>query len=43
MRFETDGSKTAAEIMTTDNLAVVREGVDPPRPRDPARRAGSSA
>jgi IMP dehydrogenase len=33
MRFETDGSKTAAEIMTTDNLAVVREGVDPAEAR----------
>jgi IMP dehydrogenase len=34
MRFESDGAKTAAELMTRDNLAVVREGVDP----DEARR-----
>lgn len=27
MRFESDGAKTAAELMTRDNLAVVREGV----------------
>jgi IMP dehydrogenase len=33
MRFETDGSKTAAEIMTRDNLATVREGVDPAEAR----------
>ena len=33
MRFETDLSKTAAEIMTRDNLATVREGVDPAEAR----------
>jgi IMP dehydrogenase len=35
MRFETDGSKTAAEIMTRDNLASRPRGVIRPRPRDP--------
>lgn len=29
MRFESDGGKTAGELMTRENLAVVREGVDP--------------
>ena len=33
MRFESDGAKTAGELMTRENLAVVREGVDPAEAR----------
>ncbi|ESQ89889.1 inosine-5`-monophosphate dehydrogenase [Asticcacaulis sp. AC460] len=34
IRFESDGSKTAAELMTRDNLITVTEGVDQSRARD---------
>ena len=33
MRFEDDGSKTAAELMTREHLATVREGTDPAEAR----------
>jgi IMP dehydrogenase len=33
MRFESDPAKTAGELMTRENLAVVREGVDPAEAR----------
>ena len=33
MRFEDDGSKTAAELMTRERLATVREGTDPAEAR----------
>ena len=33
IRFESDGSKTAAELMTTENLITVTEGVDQDRAR----------
>ena len=33
MRFEDDGSKTAGELMTRENLATVREGADPAEAR----------
>ena len=34
IRFEGDGSKTAAELMTTENLVTVTDGVDQNRARD---------
>ncbi|ESQ76248.1 IMP dehydrogenase [Asticcacaulis sp. AC402] len=34
IRFESDGSKTAAELMTTENLITVTDGVDQSRARD---------
>ena len=33
MRFEDDGARTAAELMTRENLAVVREGTPPAEAR----------
>ena len=34
IRFEGDGSKTAADVMTTDNLITVTDGVDQNRARE---------
>lgn len=34
IRFELDGSRTAADLMTTENLITVSEGVDQNRARD---------
>ncbi|EGF90701.1 inosine-5'-monophosphate dehydrogenase [Asticcacaulis biprosthecium C19] len=34
IRFESDNSKTAAELMTTENLITVTDGVDQSRARD---------
>ncbi|MBW8880649.1 MAG: IMP dehydrogenase, partial [Asticcacaulis sp.] len=34
IRFESDGSKTAAELMTTDNLITVTDGIDQNRARE---------
>jgi IMP dehydrogenase len=33
IRFESDGSKIAAEVMTTENLITVREGIDQDKAR----------
>ncbi len=38
MRFEDDPSKTAGELMTRENLATVREGVDPSEARATMQR-----
>ena len=38
MRFEDDASKTAGELMTRENLATVREGVDPSEARATMQR-----
>ena len=38
MRFEDDPSKTAGELMTRENLATVREGVDPAEARATMQR-----
>ena len=43
IRFESDRRKTAAELMTRDNLITVTEGVDPAEARDLMASTASSA